>query len=104
MPEDTQCNANLEKWLPPNNDQRVRVSLKDGLNYDTKVLVGSNETTEHQHFNPGYFDLRICEEKERVVATDDKAARKEAVSKLADYFEGSCVVDEDEDENGGMPT
>ena len=94
FPEDTLCNANLEKWLPPNNDQRIRISLKPDFAFDTIVKIGNSETTEHQHFNPGYFDLRVCDEEEKVVDADNIPAPKESVSKLADYFEGWCIVDE----------
>ena len=94
MPEDTLCNANLEKWLPPNSDQRVRIKLKQDHRYRTVVTVGNSKTTEDQAFSPGYFDLRVTEEKERVVDPDSKPAPKESISTLADYFEGSCVVDQ----------
>ena len=38
--------------------------------------------------------MTIHDEEEKVVDADNILAPKESVSKLADYFEGSCIVDE----------
>ena len=103
MPEDVVCNAVLDDNLPPTVDQSIRIKMRN-VELDTLVTLGEGKRTKSfnqlQQFQPGYFELRICEEEERIIRLSEDTT---TADDLADYFEGTLRFDDsiDDDEMFG---